>query len=114
MLDFSELYIGQLLYIIEDKPVSIIELEIIEMRYNKDYERRIKLANKDISFELDFDDVVEKMFNEKDVAYAVATKYILDETNKYIRELTDGYFIDYFELDKIVEKYKQIYPELFI
>lgn len=114
MVEFTKLNVDEIVYIVDFLPVSILELKIIEIGYNDDYKRRIKVFNDDLYFELDFDDLKERIFKNKDEAYSVAIKYIFDETNKYIRKITDNLFDDYFELDKALEIYKQIYPEIFI
>jgi len=114
VVEFTKLNVDEIVYIVDFLPVSILELKIIEIGYNDDYKRRIKVFNDDLYFELDFDDLKERIFKNKDEAYSVAIKYIFDETNKYIRKITDNLFDDYFELDKALEIYKQIYPEIFI
>lgn len=114
MVDFSEMNVGELIYIIEEEPVIILELKVVGLGYDDDCKRRIKVANCDITFEVDFDDIKERVFIDKEYAHSVATKYIFDETNKYIRQLTDGQFIDYFDLDNALEHYKTTHPEIFI
>lgn len=114
MIEFSELHVDEIIYVIDDDPISMLELKISDIGYNDEYKKRIKVYNSEISFEIDFDDIKDRVFVKKDEAYSVAVKYIFDETNKYIRTLTGGWFDDYFELDKSLEKYKQKYPEIFI
>jgi len=114
MVEFSELHIDEIIYIIEDNPIIIMELQISDLGYNANYKKRIKVFNKDLLFELDFDDIKEKIYLNKDHANSIALKYIFDKTNKYIRALTDGTFNDYVDLNKSIELYKLIYPEIFI
>lgn len=114
MIEFTKLNINDSIYIIDDDPISILEVKISDIGYSNDYKRRIKVYNNYMSFELDFEDIKDRSFKNKDQAYAVAIKYIFDETNKYIRRISDGRFIDYFELDKAIEIYKQKHPEIFI
>lgn len=114
MVDFNKLHVDEIIYIIDFDPVSILELKITDIGYNDDYKKRIKVFNDDLSFEIDYEDIKDRLFTNKDHAYSLAIKYIFDETNKYIRKITDSLFKDYFELDEALEKYKQIYPEIFI
>lgn len=114
MVNFADLHIGQNIYIVEHDPVTILELKVLNVGYDEDFTKRIKVANKDISFEVDFESIAHNCFLDKNYAFSVATKYVFTETNKFIRELTDGFFQDYFDLDKALEKYKISNPELFI
>ncbi len=114
MINFTDLTVGTCVYVVENDPITILELEIISIGYDANYTRRIKVANSEISFEVDFDNIMSNIFIDKDVAYAIATKLVFNETNNYIKKLTDGYFQDYFDLDKAMEKYKHLNPEHFI
>lgn len=114
MVNFSDLNIGSFIYVIEDDPVVILELRVLSIGYDENYTKRIKVANSEISFEVDFDNISINLFIDKDMAYSYATKLVFEETNKFIRKLTDGYFQDYFDLDKAMETYKKINPELYI
>jgi len=114
MIAFEDLEIDIIIYIIDDNPISILELKVLSFGYSEDNIRRLRVANKDLSFEVDFDKVYGNIFDNEEEALAYAAKYIFLETNKFINELTDGFISDYFDLDKMIEKYKKIYPELFI
>jgi|SaaInlStandDraft_4_1057021.scaffolds.fasta_scaffold28131_3 hypothetical protein len=118
MIDFSDLKLGQVIYIIEEAPITILKLRIVGLSYEEDEDsddiEKLKVSNNDITFEVEFDSIVENTFNDKDMALTIATKRVFDETNKYISELTDGFFKDYFDLDDAVERYKKIHPEMFI
>lgn len=114
MIKFEGITIGQFIYIVEHEPVTILELKVLNIGYTSDYIKRIKVANADISFEIDFDTVSQNCFDNKETAYAAATKFIFDETNQFIRTLTDNTFQDYFELDQAIERYKISNPEMFI
>lgn len=114
MVSFSDLNVGTYIYVVENDPIVILELKILNIGYDENYTRRIKVANTEISFEVDFDNIVHHLFIDKDVAYSVATKLVFNETNNYIKKITDGYFQDYFDLDKAMEKCKTLNPEQFI
>jgi len=114
MIEYSDLRAGQTIYLVEDNPVAVVELEIKSIIMQHTRIPKIKIENDDISFEIEFDNIADSAFTDKDLAYFTATKQIFDKTNKYIRELTDGKLNDYFDLDNIVEKHKEIYPQKFI
>lgn len=114
MIDFSELEPNTLVYVIGHNPISVLELIIVELTYDAEYIRKIKLENRDISFEVEFDAIKENMYLNREYAMAAVTKFVFDETNKFIYNVTDGFLNDYFDLDTSVEKYKISYPELFV
>lgn len=115
MVEYDDLKIGDTIYIIDVDPITVLELNLLTFKHFEDVGiRRLKVSNKDLSFEVDFDKIKDNLFNDKDTAMAHATKKILDETNAFISSLTDGYACDYFDVDKMVEKYKKTNPEIFI
>ena len=57
MIKFEGITIGQFIYIVEHEPVTILELKVLNIGYTSDYIKRIKVANTDISFEIDFDKI---------------------------------------------------------
>ena len=114
MVDFGNLEVGLIVYIIDDNPITILELKILSFGYSEENTKRMRVANKDLSFEVDFEKIQESLFTDEETAMAYATKIIIKDTNDFISNLTDGFVKDYFDLDKMVEKYKITHPELFI
>lgn len=114
MIVFEQLKPNQQLYVVEQEPPTILTLELVDTHCDHLGRKKLKLKNPQISFEVEFKDIVEKLYLDKDMAYSVVVKAIFDNTNKYIREITDGYFSDYFDLNNSVEHYKMIHPELFV
>jgi hypothetical protein len=114
MVEFGNISVGDIVYIIDDNPITILELKILSFGYDEENNKILRVANTDLSFEVDFDKIKENMFYDQDTALANATKLVFKETNKFIEELTDGYINDYFELDNLINKYKESHPELFI
>lgn len=114
MIEFNELEVGSIVYILDVDPISILELKLLSIGYDEDNNKRLRVANKDLSFEVEYDKLKDNIFLEEDEALAHATKLVFNETNKFIDEMTDGFIKDYFELDKAIQKYREIHPELFI
>jgi len=113
VVEYSSLEPGQMLYIIEEQPISILELKIGKI-VSDDKSQKIKITNDDISFEIEFESIAERVFTDKEYARYVMIKQIFDKTNKYIQDLTDGKFNDYFELENAVEEQRYLYPHRFI
>lgn len=114
MATFNDLHVEEFIYIIDDDPISILELKLIEIGFDENHRKRIKVTNSDLTFDLDFEDIEGRVFKDKDYAQSVATKLVFDETNKYIRKITGGHFNDYFDLDDSLEHFKKEFPEIFI
>lgn len=114
MVEFGDFSVGDIVYIIDDNPITILELKILSFGYNEENIKRLRVANKDLSFEVDYDKIKENLFKDESTAMAHATKLVFRETNKFISNLTDGFINDYFELDKLIQTYKNSHPELFI
>lgn len=113
MVLFENIKPDDTVYIVEQDPLAILILKVVTLVY-VDNQKRLRLKNTEMSFEIEFDDISKKLYLDKDLAYAVVVKSVFDHTNKYIREITDGYFNNYFELDKSVENYKILHPQLFV
>jgi hypothetical protein len=114
MVLFEDLKSGTSIYIVDTDPLAILELNLLGVFYTGENQKRLKVSNSEISFEMEYDDIASKLYTDKDLAYSVAVKYVFDSTNKFIRDLTEGYFNNYFELNESLEKYKMIHPELFV
>ncbi len=114
MIIFEQLKPKQPLYVVEKDPLTILILELVDTHCDNLGRKMLKLKNPQISFEVEFKDICEKLYDDKDLAYSVVVKAVFEHTNKYIREITDGYFKDYFDLNKALEHYKMINPELFV
>lgn len=114
MIQFENLKQYDKIYIVDFDPLTILCLDLLGVFYTVDNQPRLKVSNSEISFELEYDDIAQKLYVDKDMAYSIAVKHIFDSTNKHISELTDGYFNNYFELNVAIEKYKMLYPELFV
>ena len=114
MIQFETLKNYDKIFIVDFDPPTILCLDLLGVFCTVDNQNRLKVCNTEITFELDYEDVAEKLYVDKDLAYSVAVKFIVDSTNKHIAELTDGYFNNYFELNDALEKYKMLYPELFV
>lgn len=114
MIQFENLKQYDKIYIVDFAPLTILCLDLLGVFYTVDNRPRLKVSNLEISFELEYDDVSNKLYVDKDLAYSVAVKHIVESTNKFISDMSDSYFNTYFELDDAVEKYKMLYPELFV
>ena len=114
MTIFEQLKPNDNLYIVDTEKITFLSLEVVEIFIDSENNQRLKLRNPEITFEIEFDEISDKVYLDKEEARANLVRAIFDLTNKYIKDLTDGFYTDYFELDKGVEKYKNIHPDLFV
>lgn len=114
MLVFEQLKPKQTLYVVEKDPMTVLILDLVDTHCDSLGRKMLKLKNPQISFEVEFGDICEKLYDDKELAYSVIVKDVFEHTNKYIQEITDGYFRDYIDLDRAVEHYKSINPQLFL
>jgi hypothetical protein len=115
MVEFHNIHVGDWIYVVETNPVAILKLMVVSVGYDLEYHKILKVVHDDdLILEIDFVDLGGLVFSNKELAYATATKYVFDDTNKYIRELSNGYFSDYFDLNRSLERYKMSHPEIFI
>ncbi len=112
MLNYEKIKVGNIIYLIETGP-TILCMEILEKSF-KDGEDRVKLKSPDLTFEIDFNDIKNNSYVDKDEAEANAIKHLFLEVNKLISTLSENELHDYYDLELKVEKYKELFPELYI
>jgi len=111
MINYKAVNVGDTIFVMETS--SVLEFEIIG-KFVTDLEPRLKLKGIDLTFEVDFKDVFQDTFMEKEEAIAHSMKYICDEVNELVRDLSDRGINDYIDLNSKLEKYKDLFPEIFI
>lgn len=112
MIDYGELKVGEIVYMIETGPV-ILELEVLGLLH-VDGEDRIKVKGPDLTFEVTYNDVGRNTFFNYEEAKAHAIKHIYVQVNELIQSVTENGLNDYYDLDKEVEESKKLFPEIFI
>ena len=111
MMKVKEIIIGTSIFMVETS--TVLEFEIIDFLVADDI-HRLKLKGDDLTFEVDFNDVFKNIYFDKNEALTVAIKCIRDSVNTLVRELSNNEVIDYIELDRELEKYKELFPEHFV
>lgn len=112
MLNYKDVIVGETIYMIETDPV-VLEMEVLD-KFLKDDEYRLKLKGSDLTFEINYSAIQSDTYLVKEEAEANATKHIFTEVNEIIRTLTENDLSDYYDLELRVQKFKDLYPELFI
>jgi len=109
---FEELKVGDIVYIIETNPYSLIKFEIIKIIK---LSRNIKLKGDDLTFEISFDGSnIENGFKDRDKAWATLLKLIHDHLNYILKSSTDNTITNYIDLNNMINDTKIKYPEIFI
>lgn len=112
MLNYDSVIVGETIFMIETGPV-VLEMIVLD-KFLKDGEERLKLKGSDLTFEINFSDINADTFSDKDEAGAHAIKHIFDAANDLIKELSENNMNDYYDVEVELEKYKELFPEIFI
>ena len=111
MIELKEINTGDSIFMLETN--TVLEFEILDI-FVEDDEQRLKLKGIDLTFEVSLSNINIDTFLDKEEAIATSVKYICDDVNKLIRDLSDEEMTDYVDLNSKLEKYRDLFPELFI
>ena len=112
MLHYDNVEVGVNIFILEDG-ANVLEMEVLGKSI-KDGSNRLKIKGSDLTFEVDFDDVSEDTYIDGEEAKAISIKYIFDSVNEKIRDISNNALADYYDVEVELEKYKILFPEMFI
>lgn len=111
MITYNSINIGDVIYMVETS--SVLEF-IILSKISNDGIKKLKVRGTDLSFELEFNDVKSNSYTTKEEASANLVKHILNAVNVLVRDLSDNNIMDYIDLDSQLNKYRDLFPEMFI
>jgi len=111
MISYKSINTGDTIYMLETS--SVLEFKVIG-KFITDNQQRLKLEGSDLTFEVEFNDVEGGTYFDIEEANATAMKYICDKVNELVKDLSNEDMEDYVDLNNSLEKYRDLFPELFI